>query len=227
MNKTTIPTFTEETVTKIIHLCSFGIPKGLGKPEPGQMCIEAIVSDALNLPHDAKPYSCVAAFVTKPKIILNDCDWSSNQARAKGMVKLGIAQLGSISLHENQFKDHLRLVSTKRILPYLIQKHYENVKDEKLFEYKSKFKSLKKLDNELFDKFYSYCCDNGNYYDNYYPYFCYHHNHCISDYIYYIVYTSYVHTYTDEFLSIVADTILQTLIDLKSPGCEYLYLVKD
>ena len=174
------------------------------------MCIEAIVSNALGLEHSDKPYICVLPELADAKIKLNDCNWSSNKARAEGMVALGIAQLGSNLLERDAFLGHLQLLSAKRILPYLIQKHFENIKDEKLLEYKTKFENLTELDNALWEEFYNY---NHNYY---YYYHCNHPN-----YYYY-----YYYSFGDEFLLLIADVILQVLKNLNCEGCKYLHLLE-
>lgn len=204
--------YNEQTVKEVIRLCSFGIPKGLGEPVEGKMCIEAIIAKAHGLPHQDRNSECVGEEVAKAKISLNDCSWSSHKARAKGMVAIGIAQLGSNQLDQKVFKERLELNSTKRILSYLIQKHFDHlaVKDETLLEYKKRFENLTKLDDSLWNEFY-------NKYNNYYYYY----------YNYYYNYYYYYNNVEDEFLLLIADIILQTLKELKSPGCEYLYLLED
>ena len=211
----TEPIYNEYTVKKFIHLCSFGLVKGLGRPIEGKMCVEAAIALAHNLPHQDKNPSCVDNDVATVKIALNDCHWSSNEARAKGMVAIGIAQLGSNEIVKGLFVEKLKLNSMKMILPYLIQKHYENQKDEKILEWKVKFEKLEVLDDNLWKEFYS------NYYYNYYF------NHY--GYYYYGYYNHYGYYYYgyfgEEFLLLVASTILQTLKDINSPGCKYLYLL--
>jgi len=154
------------------------------------MCVEALICFKLGLPHGDNP-PCVGGEVRLAKISLNDCNWSSPKARAEGMRKLAIAQLGSDKIDQKVFKDTLKLISAKRILPCLIQKHYEISKDPKLVEWKLKFESLVKLDNKLWKEFY------------------YHYYH-------------YYHYYEDELLLLVADCILQALIECKSEGCKWL-----
>jgi len=80
-------------VPKFDEILSRGLSHGLGKRD-GMMCIEAAVCAALDLPHGDDP-QCVAAAVRSFKIALNDSNWSSPEARAKGMRNLGIAQVGS------------------------------------------------------------------------------------------------------------------------------------
>jgi hypothetical protein len=70
-----------------------GLCAGVGEPN-GQMCIEAAISQACGLPFNDEP-SCVEPVIRSYKIALNDKEWSSPEARAKGMYDLGIAQLGS------------------------------------------------------------------------------------------------------------------------------------
>lgn len=90
------------------------------------MCVEALICNVLGEPHTDKP-SCVGEDIRLAKISLNDCSWSSNQARAEGMRKLAIAQLGSIELDQKAFHYKLKLKSTKRILPFLIQLHVDSL----------------------------------------------------------------------------------------------------
>ena len=82
------------TVKKLIKTIDVGLVSGLGNPTPGSMCVEAAVCYALGLPHGDDP-GCVDAAVRALKIKLNDSDWSSNAARAKGLRKLAVLQLGT------------------------------------------------------------------------------------------------------------------------------------
>jgi len=85
---------TRDLAAKIVPLVDAGLRAGLGQPRPGEMCAEAAVCYALGLPHGDDP-QCVAAALRDLVIALNDKDWSSNAARAKGMKRLIIAQLGT------------------------------------------------------------------------------------------------------------------------------------
>jgi hypothetical protein len=58
------------------------------------MCVEAAVCFALGLPHGDDP-GCVSAPLRRLKIRLNDSRWSSDRARAAGLRRLAVAQLGS------------------------------------------------------------------------------------------------------------------------------------
>ena len=208
-------TITKKLVEDINRALDKGLVKGKGVPVEGKMCVEALICFKLGLPHSDNP-PCVGSEVRRAKLALNDCDWSSNKARAEGMRKLAIAQLGSDQIDQEEFKIRLRLKSTKIILPFLIQKHYDSskVKDKQLLNFKLKFKTLEKLDDNLWQEFYNYY-----YYNYYYYYYDYDYNYYNYNYYNYNYYNYY---YGDKFLLLVADTILQTLIELKSKGCKYI-----
>lgn len=84
----------EAVARKVLETVDAGLSSGLGVQKPGKMCVEAAVCYALGLPHGDNP-PCVGVAVRAFKIRLNDSGWSSPEARAKGMRKLAIAQLGS------------------------------------------------------------------------------------------------------------------------------------
>ncbi|HEY9684725.1 MAG TPA: hypothetical protein V6C86_24320 [Oculatellaceae cyanobacterium] len=79
---------------KVLSIVDQGLCGGMGVQEPGKMCVEAAVCYALGEPHSDQP-SCVAPEVRSFKIKLNDSNWSSNEARAKGLRRIAIAQLGT------------------------------------------------------------------------------------------------------------------------------------
>jgi hypothetical protein len=95
---------TETIARKVIETVDKGLTRGLGNPSPGNMCVEAAVCYALGLPHGDDP-ACVSRALRSLKICLNDSNWSSNKARAKGMRRLAVAQLGSAGeLDEKEFR---------------------------------------------------------------------------------------------------------------------------
>src|SRR5271166_6453816 len=85
---------TSEIAKKVIETVDAGLCSGLGKPIPGEMCVEAAVCYALGFPHGDEPI-CVSRALRMLKMRLNDSCWSSNAARASGLRKLSILQLGS------------------------------------------------------------------------------------------------------------------------------------
>jgi hypothetical protein len=118
-----LPTITEqrktkqmniEIVTKVLETVDAGLVKGVGNPKPGEMCVEAAVCFAMGLPHGDEP-TCVSRALRAIKIRLNDSNWSSNNARAKGLRRLAVAQLGSANvLDDKEF--------TKRVVDLAIRK---------------------------------------------------------------------------------------------------------
>jgi hypothetical protein len=106
---------TAENVKKLLETVDAGLVKGLGKPVPGQMCVEAAVCYALGLPHSDDP-GCVSQSVRELKIALNDSVvWSDNQSRARGLRRLAVAQLGTKgTLDEVEF--------ARRVIMLLINK---------------------------------------------------------------------------------------------------------
>ena len=87
-------TITKAVAAKVVKTVSAGLCSGVGKPEPGQMCVEAAVCYALGLPHGDNP-QCVSPAIRSLKIALNDSPWSSNKARADGLMRLSVLQLGT------------------------------------------------------------------------------------------------------------------------------------
>jgi hypothetical protein len=109
---------TREHVEKIHKLLDFGLPTGLGEPEPGKMCVEAAISYALGLPHTDNP-GCVIEPLRRLKISLNDSHrWISNKSRAEGLRRLAIAQLGSKGVvDEKDFVIRVARMTIQTVVP--------------------------------------------------------------------------------------------------------------
>jgi hypothetical protein len=108
---------------RVYDLVGAGLVKGVGKPNPGEMCVEAAICFALDEPHGDQP-KCVGGQDRSFSVTLNDAAWSSNEARAKGMKRLAIAQLGSNQLSEAQRQEWLRLLVTgtvRKIVPIALR----------------------------------------------------------------------------------------------------------
>ena len=102
---------------KVLEVVDAGLVHGLGTPEPGKMCVEAAVCYAMGLPHGDQP-SCVAPALRALKIRLNDQNWSSDQARARSLRRLAIAQLGSAGvLDERKFVKRVATLAIKTCVP--------------------------------------------------------------------------------------------------------------
>ena len=128
---------TRELAEKVRDVVSAGLVRGKGEPIPGRMCVEAAVCYAMGLPHSDEP-TCVGQAVRSFKIALNDSNWSSDMARANGMKRIAIAQLGSIEIDQNQFAKELALATIRQILPIALraaaklhheQKHIDALND--------------------------------------------------------------------------------------------------
>jgi hypothetical protein len=134
-----IKPFTIDTalVEKILGVIDVGLISGKGIPQPGRMCVEAAICFALGEPHGDEP-SCVAPAVRRFKIALNDAAWSSDLARAKGLRRIAIAQLGSAgTVNEIRFAKVIIGQTIRRIVPIVLRaaaaviqipKHRESLK---------------------------------------------------------------------------------------------------
>jgi hypothetical protein len=109
-------TLTREIAKKVLDTVDAGLVKGLGTQKPGGMCVEAAVCYALGLPHSDNP-KCVSQAVRSLKITLNDQTWSSDKARAKGLRRLAIAQLGTDTLDDVEFTKRVTEFTIRKILP--------------------------------------------------------------------------------------------------------------
>lgn len=108
---------TREIAEKVAEVVSHGLSYGLGDPEPGKFCVEAAVCYALGEPHGDSP-SCVHPVIRAFKICLNDSLlWSDRKARASGMARIAIAQLGSTEIDPKKWVDYVYEQTIKRIVP--------------------------------------------------------------------------------------------------------------
>ena len=106
-----------DVARKVLEVVDAGLVPGVGRPIPGQMCVEAAVCYALGLPHGDNP-KCVSPALRSLKIRLNDSLWSSSHARAKGLRRLAVAQLGSAGfLDESEFIKRVFDVVLRKTIP--------------------------------------------------------------------------------------------------------------
>src|SRR5579872_517038 len=106
-----------EVACKVLSTVDAGLVSGMGEPIPGQMCVEAAVCYAMGLPHSDRP-PCVAPVLQQLKINLNDKPWSSSEARAKGLRRLAVAQLGSAGqLDEKEFIKRVAKLAITQSVP--------------------------------------------------------------------------------------------------------------
>lgn len=110
-----------EIAKRVLEVVDAGLVEGIGEPIPGKMCVEAAVCYALGLPHDDSP-PCVHRSVRHFKIHLNDQPWSSPEARAKGLRRLAIAQLGTDNLFlSEEFCHTIAERMARHFLPSIIR----------------------------------------------------------------------------------------------------------
>src|SRR5688572_4011789 len=108
---------TREIAVKVRDVVDAGLVSGVGNPVAGQMCVEAAVCFALGLEHGDDP-GCVAQSLRRLKIRLNDAQWSSKEARAKGLRRLAVAQLGSAGvLDERAFIRRVVDITIRKAVP--------------------------------------------------------------------------------------------------------------
>jgi hypothetical protein len=111
------PEINIDVARKVLKVVDAGLVKGVGVAKPGKMCVEAAVCYALGLPHGDDP-ECVSRAVRSLKINLNDKNWSSNQARAKGLRRLAIAQLGSRgAINDLEFAKGVADIAIRKCVP--------------------------------------------------------------------------------------------------------------
>jgi hypothetical protein len=113
---------TREVAKNVLNTVNAGLVSGLGKPKPGQMCVEAAVCYAMGLPHGDNP-PCVSPPLRSLKMRLNDAGWSSKSARANGLRELALLQLGTDGvLDEVEFVKKVALLVINKYLPPILRK---------------------------------------------------------------------------------------------------------
>jgi hypothetical protein len=211
----------EDLAVKVLRTVDAGLVQGLGKAEPGMMCIEAAVCYAMGLPHSDNP-TCVGSAVRTFKIRLNDASWSSPAARAAGMRKLAVAQLGSDAIDQRKFSNLVVLKTINKLLPVIFRDVAEKLtgeRKESLQVFASKMEEAYSLEEgkkvvmaakNAADAAYAAAVAAAD--ATYATYVAY----------YYAARAATVDT--DKYLLLSAEIGLSALKELNSPGCEYLYL---
>lgn len=112
---------TKQSARKVLAVVDAGLTSGLGSAEAGKTCVMGAISLALGLPHTDEPASCVGSAVRAFDIPLNDAEWSSAMARAKGMRREAIAKLGSNQIDQIEFAKELAIGTCRRIVPIALR----------------------------------------------------------------------------------------------------------
>lgn len=238
-------------VNKILKTVDAGLSDGMGEPRPGFMCVEAAVCYALGLDHDDDPM-CVEQHVRWTKIELNDLPWKSKARRAAGLRRLAIAQLGSIDVvNGNVFRDKLRELVLSKYMPAAIRTwataidtsteygaEDQNDLEElaRILEVDTSIETVNRVQGRIFDLY-----RNGEgYFSNevskasnacktamsafrqvYFPLSCPMIVVAFGETIQYMP-----SAYRTDIYARFAEDIVQILIELKSPGCEWLHLTE-
>lgn len=123
---------TREIAAKVLETIDAGLVHGVGKPIPGKMCVEAAVCYALGLPHGDNPEKCVAPSLRRLKIAINDeRSWLNADSRAAGMRRLGLVQLGSWGvLDDREFEGRVTRMVIGKILPMALRSVGTSVLDQ-------------------------------------------------------------------------------------------------
>jgi hypothetical protein len=129
--KVAFPPIDMAIAKKVLEVVDAGLVTGVGNPKPGQMCVEAAVCYALGLPHGDDP-ACVSRALRSLKIKLNDSRWSSNTARAKGLRRLALVQLGSRdALDDVEFSKRVATLAIRTCVPTALRAAASIHKDPK------------------------------------------------------------------------------------------------
>ena len=212
---------TKELAKKVRDTVDAGLVKGKGNPIPGQMCVEAAVNYAMGLPHGDNP-SCVGSAVRNFKIVLNDAQgWTSNAARAKGLRRVAIAQLGSDKLDQVEFSKALALETIRQILPIALRNvgvHHPRLATEfdalasgceaatNLVDAKNAARTSAFAAHAACPAAYAAIA-------------------AAYDVAYAAAYTARAHANPDKILTLAAEIAVQILIKMGCQGCEWLDLV--
>lgn len=183
-----------------------------GPVDGNRVCIEVACAIALGEETDPKDDdeqqhskmdqpSCVHSTLTRWKISLNDCHWSSDQARSKAMRILGVAQLGtkdtsvfSFHVFETTLEDLLSI----KVFPSVLRKTKEP-KDVIEFYTSGKFMKPSSLEAKALEDHEDWAflgCED--------------------------FFDSDISTLTQKELFVVADCMVEALRKAKSPGIKLL-----
>jgi hypothetical protein len=194
----------KQVAEKVVEVVSKGLVCGMGEPKPGQMCVEAAVCYAMGLPHSDNP-PCVDSYVRDVKININDQEWSSKKARAEGLKKLAIAQLGS----KGKVKGFYKLLNKKL---------WAQFKVDLANEYSKSAAAEAKHYNAWSSGAYYKMCTFAELHKE--------ESVGLAEVLDYLAQDLPKGKKKDIVLNKICEVVLLTLGELKSPGYSYLYLVE-
>jgi hypothetical protein len=107
---------TPEQRQRLIEIINAGLVSGLGNAKAGHLCVEAAICLAMGESHSDRP-SCVAEPDREFAIGINDAPWSSTEARAKALLPLALAQLGTAGSDRGPWVRRVVEGTIRRIVP--------------------------------------------------------------------------------------------------------------
>ena len=108
---------------KILELAPLGLVYGKGIPEPGKMCIEALVCYVMGQKHGDEP-QCVSSVDRRWKIATNDwAGWPDDVTRGKALARVGVCQLGTAGMDRAPWLREFASQRIRRVLPMLLRLH--------------------------------------------------------------------------------------------------------
>lgn len=94
---------TKDIIEKVLNIITGGLENGAGN-NLNTFCVQQAVSKACNhIEYNDHPIFCVDDQVVSFGIRMNDRGWSSRKARADGMRRFAVAELGSNKVNGNEF----------------------------------------------------------------------------------------------------------------------------
>jgi hypothetical protein len=113
-------TITAETRQRLTEIINAGLVSGLGEAKAGSLCIEAAICLTMGEPHSDRP-SCVAEPDREFAIRINDAPWSSAEERAKALLPLALAQLGTAGSDRTAWVRRVIEGTIRQILPLALR----------------------------------------------------------------------------------------------------------
>ena len=223
--------------TQVRDLIRQGLVYGTGHPAPGQMCIQAVIQYAMGLPHGDDPKECVGAAVRAFGIRLNDARWSSNAARAKGMERFGLAEIGSNSIDQSTFARFVAEQTIRQILPIALRsaarlnpKYAEALEETALRCEKEGTREAALKARRIADA--AHAAADAAAADAAADYAAYAAADAAAAYAAaYAAYAAYAAAAaaaaSDQILNLSAEMAVQALAECGSPGCQFLYLTEE
>jgi len=111
---------TAECMRAVVNTIDGALIAGIGQPAIQQTCVMGAIALALGLPHSDN-LECEGVAVRAVAINLNDAVWSTNEARAAGMMRLGVASVGSNTIDQSEFAKRLAELTIRRIVPIALR----------------------------------------------------------------------------------------------------------